>query len=72
MSSDLLTRLMIDGADMNTVWESETKKVHLEISLSNRADLLGQVPGGMDEIPTLISKVRHKPTWKRDLADFRN
>ncbi|MPC88402.1 hypothetical protein E2C01_083303 [Portunus trituberculatus] len=44
----------------------------LEISLRNRANLFGQVPGGMDEIHTPISVVRHKPTWRRDLADFWN
>ncbi|MPC57027.1 hypothetical protein E2C01_050997 [Portunus trituberculatus] len=26
-----------------------------------------KVPGGMDEISTSISVVRHKPTWRRDL-----
>ncbi|MPC28635.1 hypothetical protein E2C01_021844 [Portunus trituberculatus] len=46
--------------------------VLLEISLRNRGDLFGQLPGGMDEIPTPISVVRHKPTWRRVLVDFWN
>ncbi|MPC62044.1 hypothetical protein E2C01_056124 [Portunus trituberculatus] len=33
----------------------------LEISLRNCADFFGKVPGGMDEILTPISVVRHKP-----------
>ncbi|MPC50475.1 hypothetical protein E2C01_044303 [Portunus trituberculatus] len=46
--------------------------VLLQISLMNCADLFGKVPGGMDEIPTPISVVRQKPTWRRYLADFWN
>ncbi|MPC64048.1 hypothetical protein E2C01_058159 [Portunus trituberculatus] len=46
--------------------------VLLQISLRNRADLFGKVPGGIDEIPTPISVIRHKQTWRRDLANFRN
>ncbi|MPC41393.1 hypothetical protein E2C01_034983 [Portunus trituberculatus] len=38
----------------------------------NRADFFGKVLGGMDEIPTPISIVCHKPTLRRDLADFWN
>ncbi|MPC39643.1 hypothetical protein E2C01_033188 [Portunus trituberculatus] len=38
----------------------------------NCADFFSKVPGGMDVIPTPISVVRHKPTWRRDLADFWN
>ncbi|MPD02628.1 hypothetical protein E2C01_098223 [Portunus trituberculatus] len=41
--------------------------VFLEVSFRNRANLFGQVPGGVDEIPSPISVVGHKPTWRRDL-----
>ncbi|MPC38031.1 hypothetical protein E2C01_031532 [Portunus trituberculatus] len=44
----------------------------LQISLRNHTNFFGQVPGGMDEIPMPISVVRHKPTRRRDLADFWN
>ncbi|MPC78946.1 hypothetical protein E2C01_073455 [Portunus trituberculatus] len=46
--------------------------VLLQIPLRNRADLFDQVKGSVDEIPAPISVVRHKPTWRRDLADFWN
>ncbi|MPD00900.1 hypothetical protein E2C01_096405 [Portunus trituberculatus] len=51
---------------------SWTELGHIAISLRNRADLFEQVPGGEDEIPASISVVGQKPTWRRDLADFRN
>ncbi|MPC62571.1 hypothetical protein E2C01_056657 [Portunus trituberculatus] len=44
--------------------------VLLQIFLRNRADLFGQVPRDMDETPTPISVLRHKATWRWNLADF--
>ncbi|MPC65854.1 hypothetical protein E2C01_059991 [Portunus trituberculatus] len=38
----------------------------------NCTNFFGKVPGGMDEIPTAISVVSHKPTRRRDLAEFWN
>ncbi|MPC65073.1 hypothetical protein E2C01_059198 [Portunus trituberculatus] len=58
----------INRSDINTVRKGGTKKGFLR----NRAELIGQVPGREDEIPAPISAVDHKPTWRRDLADFRN
>ncbi|MPC61453.1 hypothetical protein E2C01_055526 [Portunus trituberculatus] len=42
--------------------------VRLQLSLRNRADFFGKVPGDMDEIPTPISVVRHKPTWSKEAS----
>ncbi|MPC53017.1 hypothetical protein E2C01_046902 [Portunus trituberculatus] len=43
-----------------------------QIASPNCANFFGKVPADMDENPTPISVLRHKPTWRRYLADFRN
>ncbi|MPC83410.1 hypothetical protein E2C01_078119 [Portunus trituberculatus] len=70
---NFLTHPKIDRTDMNTVCEGGTKESEKDhIPLRNCADFFGKISGGMDEIPTPISIVRHNPTRRRDLADFRN
>ncbi|MPC95730.1 hypothetical protein E2C01_090955 [Portunus trituberculatus] len=53
---------------VRTAWEM----LQHHIPLRNSADFFGKIPGGMNEVPTPISVVRHKPTRRRDLADLRN